>query len=107
VTADLDRAAALVITNNLAAPSALQRWMGVTFREAQNLLNDMQERGYVGPANGSAARTIHVQRCEQCDRIGVRGFTTYPKHEPRPLTVCSNKAACRKRWPTPPVDEAP
>jgi len=48
-----------------------------------------------------------VQRCEQCGRRGTHGFTTLTTDEHRiSITVCSNKAACRKRWPKPAIDEA-
>jgi hypothetical protein len=45
-----------------------------------------------------------LKRCAQCGRIGIRQFRTY-SGKPS-LTVCSNKTACRKRWPRPPIDEA-
>lgn len=39
--------------------------------------------------------------CALCGRIGVRRFTTmkfaYP--EERVATVCSNREACRRKWP--------
>lgn len=47
------------------------------------------------------------QRCEQCGRSGARGFKTLTADEHGiSITVCSNKTACRKRWPKPPRDEA-
>jgi len=48
-----------------------------------------------------------AQRCSQCGRSGTRGFTTLTndKHRIR-ITVCSNRNACRKRWPKPPRDDA-
>lgn len=55
------------------------------------------------------------QRCEQCGRVGVRGFRTYPDEDvfhgdqlvaaAHCRTECANKNACRKRWPKPTRDE--
>ncbi|WP_060887645.1 DNA translocase FtsK [Streptomyces caniscabiei] len=101
---ELDRALYLIASRRLAAPSALQRWMNITFGRAANLLNELEQRGNVGPADGSRAREIHVRYCEQCGRIGKRGFRNFIDPS---ITVCSNKAACRKRWPKPATDEAP
>lgn len=49
-----------------------------------------------------------TKSCAQCGRTGTRAFTTYPPAGvgDRPLTVCSNKRACRKRWPKPVTDES-
>jgi hypothetical protein len=49
-----------------------------------------------------------LKRCAQCGRIGTHQFRTYPPGDfgGPSLTVCANKAACRKRWPKPSVDEA-
>ncbi|MEU6342177.1 hypothetical protein ABZ883_14695 [Streptomyces sp. NPDC046977] len=44
--------------------------------------------------------------CEQCGRTGSRGFRTLTAPDIKPITVCANKAACRKRWPKPAIDEA-
>lgn len=93
-----DRALHLVASRQLAAPSALQRWMRITFARAVNLLNELEQRGHVGPADGSKAREIYVRYCEQCGRIGKRGYRNLIG-EHGSLTECSNRAACRKRWP--------
>lgn len=99
---ELDRALYLIASRRLAAPSALQRWMRITFARAVNLLNELEQRGNVGPADGSRAREIHVRYCEQCGRIGKRGYRTHASEEDGiEITVCSAKAACRKRWPKP------
>jgi methylthioribose-1-phosphate isomerase len=95
----------LIASRQLAAPTALQRWMHITFARANNLLNELEQRGYVGPADGSSARKIYVRYCEQCGRIGKRGFRNLI-HENGSLTECSNRQACRKRWPVPARDEA-
>ncbi|NUS82704.1 MAG: hypothetical protein HOY75_08120 [Streptomyces sp.] len=97
----------LVASRRLAAPSALQRWMNLTFARANNILNELHELGYVGPADGSKARDVFVQCCEQCGRVGKRGYRTLTRDEQDiSITVCANKGACRKRWPNPPRDDA-
>jgi hypothetical protein len=45
---------------------------------------------------------MREQRCEQCGRVGTRGFKTIPATEyTTPITVCANGNACRKRWQPP------
>ena len=67
-----------------------------------NLSNPLE-----GPTADYPADGPELKRCEQCGRVGVRGFQTYTTHAPAPITVCAAKAACRKRWPrTAPVDFA-
>ena len=103
---ELAEALRLVASRQLAAASALQRWMRIPFARAMNLLDELEQQGHVGPADGSKSRDVYVRYCEQCGRIGKRGFTTLPTTEhTEPITTCSAKAACRKRWPKPTVDE--
>jgi hypothetical protein len=101
---ELDQALRLVASRQLAAASALQRWMHITFGRANALLNELEQQGHVGPADGSKARDVHVRYCEQCGRIGKRGFRNLI-HENGSLTECSNRQACRKRWPKPARDD--
>jgi hypothetical protein len=103
----IDRALYLIASRRLAAPSALQRWMRITFARAVNLLNELEKRGNIGPADGSRAREIYVRYCEQCGRIGMRGYRTHTAAEHGiEITVCVSQGACRKRRPKPAVDEA-
>lgn len=105
-TADLERALQLVASQQLAATTALQRWMRISFREASGLLDELEARGVVGPAEGSKARDVRVRYCAQCGRIGPRGFRTLTSDEHGiRITECANRAACRKRWPKPPRNE--
>lgn len=56
------------------------------------------------------------RRCEQCRRVGTRGFSTHHAtwQDPdgtwvvdiNPQITCTNKTACRKRWPKRPTDES-
>ncbi|WP_318201094.1 hypothetical protein [Streptomyces sp. SCL15-4] len=60
-----------------------------------------------GPPLTFTGNGPELQRCAQCGRLGVRGFTTFTNAEHRiSITVCANKAACRKRWPKPARDDA-
>lgn len=104
---EVERALHLVASRHLAAASALQRWMGISFRRATELLDQLERQGHVGPADGSSAREIYVRHCEQCGRVGKRGFQTLTNddHGIR-ITECSNRQACRKRWPKPVIEEA-
>ena len=104
-TSETERALNLVASRQHAAVSALQRWMNISFRRATELLDELQQQGHVGPADGSKARDVYVKYCEQCGRIGKRGFRKLI-NEHGSLTVCTAKAACRKRWPKPPHDDA-
>ncbi|MEV3947002.1 DNA translocase FtsK [Streptomyces halstedii] len=106
VVPPLERAIELVATHQHGAVSALQRWMQISFREASDLMERMHQLGHVGPAFGSRARDVYVRRCEQCGRIGKRSFTVLEAPGIAPITVCTAKAACRKRWPKPLVDDA-
>jgi hypothetical protein len=102
---ELATALRLVASRQLAAASALQRWMHITFARANNLLNELEQQGHVGPADGSKSRDVYVRYCEQCGRIGKRGFRNLI-HENGSLAECSNRQACRKRWPKPERDDA-
>jgi len=94
----------LVASRQFASASALQRWMRITFARATNLLNELEQQGHIGPADGSKSREVYVRYCEQCGRIGRRGFRNLI-HENGSLTECSNRQACRKRWPKPVRDD--
>ena len=110
MTTEAQQALQLIASRRLASASALQRWMGVSFRRATELLDELQAQGHVGPADGSKARTVYAQYCQQCGRIGRRAFTTYPSGDfgGPPLTVCTTKSACRRRRrPAPAIEEAP
>jgi hypothetical protein len=81
--------------------------MRISFRQAAALLDQLEQRGHVGPAIGSQARDVYVRCCEQCGRIGRRGFQVLvdEEHGIR-VTQCANRQACRKRWPKPQRDDA-
>ncbi|MFF3300941.1 hypothetical protein [Streptomyces sp. NPDC002908] len=59
-----------------------------------------------GPTADYPADGPDLKRCEQCGRVGIRLFETLKTHGWKPITVCSAKAACRKRWPKQQTDDA-
>jgi S-DNA-T family DNA segregation ATPase FtsK/SpoIIIE len=52
------QAKALVIESGRASTSFLQRRLGLGYSRAAKLLDILEERGVVGPANGSKAREV-------------------------------------------------
>lgn len=74
------------------------------------------ERGWFTGVEIAHVRTPAAEaRCEQCGRVGTRGFRTFPDadaiHDGRvavaahSMTECANRDACRRRWPKPPMGE--
>ncbi|MFJ9671402.1 DNA translocase FtsK [Streptomyces sp. NPDC101221] len=100
----ITEALTLIAAGNHAAVSAVQRWLRISFRDANAILDELEKRGAVGPAFGSRAGAVYVRRCEQCGRIGKRGFQTIGADE-HTVTQCVARTACRKRWPKPARDD--
>jgi hypothetical protein len=50
--------------------------------------------------------TPGTKKCDQCGRTGTRLFETLTAPGFPPITLCTAKAACRKRWPKPARDDA-
>lgn len=55
----------MVISTNKASTSLLQRKLGIGYSRAAKLIDLLEERGVVGPANGSKAREVIGSRADQ------------------------------------------
>lgn len=69
---DLAHAAQLVIDSQFAAVSFVQRKLHVTFAKAWRLVDELEQRGIVGPREGSKAPDVLVPRermAEALERI--------------------------------------
>lgn len=95
---ELGQAIRLVAGSQLGAVSFLSRHMGVGFKAASDLMDEMEARGIVGPAHGSRARDVHVRACYRCGRVGTRGFyVRAPDWVTGNRTACRSHDACAKR----------
>jgi DNA segregation ATPase FtsK/SpoIIIE, S-DNA-T family len=55
-----DKALEYVISTKYASASMLQRRMRIGYTRAARLIDMMQERGYIGPADGSKPREVYI-----------------------------------------------
>lgn len=55
----LGKAKTIVIESNKASTSLLQRKLGIGYSRAAKIIDELEKRGVVGPANGSKAREIY------------------------------------------------
>lgn len=55
-----EQAVRIVIENQQASTSMLQRRLRVGYTRAARLIDAMEERGFVGPPEGAKARVVHL-----------------------------------------------
>ncbi|MCS7317800.1 MAG: DNA translocase FtsK [Candidatus Dojkabacteria bacterium] len=61
----LEQAIRIVVSSGKGSSSYLQRRLGIGFNKAANLLEELEELGVVGPANGSKPREVLISDAEE------------------------------------------
>lgn len=67
VHARFDEAVALVRHEQKASASMIQRRLHIGYNAAANIIEEMENRGMVGPANGAKPREVYLQKEENDD----------------------------------------
>lgn len=57
-----DDALAFVVDQQKASTSLIQRRFRIGYNRAARIIDDMEQRGYIGPANGSKPREVYKQK---------------------------------------------
>ena len=58
----LEKAIELVVEKGMASTSFLQRWLKLGYPRAVRIMDMMEERGIVGPYEGSKPRTVLISK---------------------------------------------
>ena len=69
-----DEAAAFVVGNKTASVSMLQRRFRIGFARAGRLIDQMEQRGIVGPADGSKPRKVLMKSLEPSGEPGTETY---------------------------------
>jgi S-DNA-T family DNA segregation ATPase FtsK/SpoIIIE len=77
----LEEAKKLVIEANKASASYLQRRLRLGYARAARLIDILEEKGIVGPADGSKPREVYGER-EAVQAINPQGIPVPPEEEP-------------------------
>jgi S-DNA-T family DNA segregation ATPase FtsK/SpoIIIE len=66
----LHDAAILVTTSQFATPDRLQRRLRISYADAVTVLDELEDRGIVGPSNGSHPRDVLVRAGDLDELLG-------------------------------------
>ena len=67
----IDKAVEVILENNNASTSFLQRKLGVGYARGARLIDELEEMGIVGEANGSKGRKILITKSQWIERNAV------------------------------------
>jgi S-DNA-T family DNA segregation ATPase FtsK/SpoIIIE len=68
----LDKAIELIVAENRASTSLLQRRLGIGYPRASRLMDQLEAEGVIGPADGSKPREVFNQ--DEQDEADYDGF---------------------------------
>jgi DNA segregation ATPase FtsK/SpoIIIE-like protein len=96
-----EHAAELIINSQLGSVPMLQRKLRVDLKEAERVMNVLEERGIVGPAQGVRAREVLVKP-DELESTTEQSAAEVVKSSTKPKA--STKAAKKRTTPTPPAE---
>ena len=65
------QAAEIVVQSNLGSTSALQRRLKVGYARAGRIMDMLEDKGIVGPANGSKPREVYITDIEELQGLRI------------------------------------